>query len=493
MFKKVLIANRGEIAVRIIRTCRDMGIMTVAIYEPSDISSLHVRLADECVEMASADGFMDANLIVSLAKERGVDAIHPGYGFLAEEMEFILACEAAGIAFIGPSSGVVRAARDKLGALARVRAAGLPTVESSPISFDVMDVEALRFAADELDYPLVIKSCSGGRGPGERLVRSPEQLARAMHRSQAEARAVFGNQRVYLERAVLPAQQVAVQILADQYGHVIHLGDREGSLQYGNRKIIEESPSPSLTPTQQVEICETAVSIARLFDYCNAGTVEFLVDSDGRFYFTEIKSRIQVEHPLTEMLSRLDLVREQLLIAAGNPLSYRQEDVHLRGWSMMCRINAEDPWNHFLPSPGHLEHMRIPGGPEVRIDSFVYCECDVSPNYAPLLAKLIVWGEDRNICLQRMRRALEDVKIIGVTTNLPLLQRVCQSSNFLQGIYDTDLLAHPFDKVAEANGHLQDLAVIAAVIFARRDHIHEPKMPERLISGWHRQSRRLPQ
>ncbi len=492
MFKKILIANRGEIAVRIVRTCREMGIPAVALYEKADQGSLHVRLADEAVEIAATD-FMDADRVLAIAQERGVDAVHPGYGFLAEESPFIRACADSGITFIGPPADIVDRVRDKLDTLSKVRAAGFPTVESSPISFGLEDLEALREAADELEYPLVIMSCSGGRGPAERLVRAPQTLLRTIERAQAEARAVYGNQRVYLERAIMPAHQLAVQVLADQEGNLVHLGEREGSLLRGSRKLIEESPSPSLSETQRSEICETAVAITRLIGYENAGTVEFLMDADGNFYFTEIKSRIQVEHPLTEMLTRIDLVREQLRIAAGEPLGYTQQDVVTKGWAMLCRVNAEDPWNHFMPSPGRLQTMRLPGGPEIRVDTYMYCGCYVPPQYDPLIAKLIVWGADREACLQRMGRALEDFKLVGTATNLPLLQRVFAAPEFSAGVYSTGLLSHRLMGGQREDSQLRDLAVAAALLFLRRNEMGSATIPDRVRRGWHRSSRRLPQ
>ncbi|MCA9958066.1 MAG: acetyl-CoA carboxylase biotin carboxylase subunit [Anaerolineales bacterium] len=491
MFKKILIANRGEIAVRIVRTCREMGITAVAMYEAADQQSLHVRLADECVELVSDEGFLDGAAIIELAQRCGADAIHPGYGFLAEDVGFIRACQMAGLAFIGPPVEVVQGVRDKLAALSTVRAAGFATVMSSPISFGVDDLAALRAAAGELEYPLVIKSCNGGRGPGERLARSPQQLLRAMQRAQAESRVVFGSQEVYLERAILPAHQVAVQVLGDGQGNLVHLGDREGSLVLGNRKVVEETPSPSLTPEQRHVLCETAVAIARLFNYQNAGTVEFLVDEAGQFYFTEIKARIQVEHPLTELVTRLDLVREQIRIAAGEPLGWTQQDVQPQGWAMLCRINAEDPWNHFLPSPGQVDMLRLPGGPEIRVDTYVYCGCRVPDTYDPLLAKLSVWGADRQLCLQRMQRALEGLKLTGLATNLPVLQRVFTSSAFIKGAYTTDLLRQPLGEFVDLQEHLRDLAAIAAILYLRRNAPESPTVSPRTQSGWHRASRRL--
>jgi acetyl/propionyl-CoA carboxylase alpha subunit len=352
--------------------------------------------------------------------------------------------------------------------------------------------------ANRLGHPLVVKSCSGGRGPGERLVQTAERLAEAVRRAQAEAQAVYGARRVYLEKAILPAHQIGVQVLGDQHGRLIHLGEREGSLQYGNRKVIEESPAPCLSQSQRERLWQTALDLARLFNYQGLGTVEFLVDEAGRFYFTEIKARIQVEHPLTEMISRVDLVREQIRLAAGEPLGLEQRDVSLSGWAMLCRIRAEDPWRRFLPSPGRLQRVRLPAGPEIRLDTYVYGGCNIPAEYDSLIAKLTVWAPDRAMCVERMRRALEDLKVVGVPTNLPLLQQVLQAPEFAQQSYSTDFLDHSFvagdhNRQVEPETHLRDLAVAAAVLYVRRNQLFRPSVPERLSSGWHQDSRRLPQ
>lgn len=491
MFKKVLIANRGEIAVRVIRTCREMGIATVALYETADHGSLHVRLADECVRLESPAGFMDQAAILRIAGEVGADAIHPGYGFLAERVEFATACEAAGITFIGPPAESMGQAHYKIGALARAREAGFATIAHSYTSFDEGQFAALQAEAERLGYPLVIKSCHGGRGAGERLVRSPERLAEAVRQAQAESYAVYDDRRVYLERAILPARQVNVQIVADNRGKVIHLGEREGSLQMGHRKVLEESPAPCLTPKQREQLWQTAVELARLFHYQNVGTVEFLMGEDGEFYFTEIKARIQAEHPLTEMVTRIDLVREQIRLASGRPLGLTQQDIDLRGWAMLCRVNAEDPWHNFMPSPGHLQRVRLPAGMEVRIDTFVHSGCDVSAQYDPLLAKLTVWGPDRPTCLARLRCALEDFNVAGTPTNLPMLQQLVHEPALASGNYTTDFLAQPLAEVESGVDYTRDLAVAAAVLAMRRTHLFTPSRPERLNSGWHQDSRRL--
>ena len=492
MFKKILIANRGEIATRIIITCREMGLYTIALYEAPDQGSRHVRIADECVLLDSPNGFLDQEAILRIAQERGAEAIHPGYGYLAEEPGFVAACEAAGIVFVGPNTAVLQTLRNKIEALAKARAAGFPVVDYAPISFDEGDLKVLEVAAEMIGYPLIVKSCSGGRGSAERLLKSPLHLETTVQRAQMESQALYGNRRVYLERAILPANQIGVQILADKHGNVIHLGEREGSLQYSNRKVVEEAPAPCLTPALREKIWEAALGIARLFHYENAGTVEFLVDVNGNFFFTEIKSRIQVDHPLTEMLTRINVVREQIRIAAGQPLERTQADVQINGWAMLCRIHAEDPWRR-LPSPGRLRRVRLPGGPEVRVDTYVYSECDVPAKYDSLIAKLTVWGEDREQCLARVRRAIEDFQLVGTPTNLPLLQHVLCSPEFADGRYNTSLLNAEFKCDPQRESYFSDLAVIAAMLYVRRNQMFRPSVPARALTAWHRDSRRLPE
>jgi acetyl/propionyl-CoA carboxylase alpha subunit len=493
MFKKLLITNRGEIAVRIIRTCREMGISTVALYEAADRDSLHVRLADECAPLTTPAGFIDHQALLAIAQRVGADALHPGYGFLAEDVAFIRACDAAGVAFIGPSAEIVDGAREKVKALAQVKAAGFPTVEHSPASFGAGELDQVRAAAEALGYPLVIKSCSGGRGRGEKLVRHAAKLEEALRRAQAEAQAVYGNQRIYLERALLGAHQLCVQIVADQYGNLIHLGEREGSLIYGNQKLLVESPAPALKPETRAQMREAALAIARLFNYQNVGAVEFLVNAVGEFFFTEIKARIQMDHPVAEMVSRVDLVREQIRLRAGRRLNRAQAEVALSGHALQCRLSAEDPWHNFMPTPGPLRRVRVPDGPDVRVDTFAYSGCEVPPNYDPLIAKLIVWGADRASGVARLQRALAEFHLLGPANTLPLLQRLVQSPAFVQGVYDTEFLAHAFPEIAPDPAQLRDLAVIAAVCYARRAQAFTPAQPARLQTGWHRESRRLPQ
>ena len=496
MFDKLLIANRGVVAVRIIRTCRELGIPTVAVFDGRDRSSLHVRLADECAALQTPRGYLDGEEILRIAQQTGAEAIHPGYGFLAERPEFIRACEAAGIAFVGPPSHVVAACQAKIDAMQHVAAAGYRTpiyerllLNNDASALDETEVAHVLETANSLGYPLAVKSCSGGRGRGTRVVEDAGALIESVRQARRETHNVYGDQRIYLEKIMPGARHLEVQILGDRHGALIHLGDRDGSLQRNNQKLVGEAPAPNLTPEQHVELWSAGLGIARLFDYQGAGTVEFLMDSAGAFYFTEIKARIQVEHPVTEMATGVDIVAEQLRIAAGLPLALHQKDVTLRGCAIQCRINAEDPWNHFLPSPGILRRFRMPGGAHIRVDSYGCAGCEVPVEYDPILATLVVWGEDRALTVRRMVRALEEFTIRGVQTNLALLQQIIDHESFVSGQYDTALLSRLGDALPGPEVSQRDLAVAAAVAYILRNQAQTPVIPERLLSGWHRASR----
>lgn len=493
MFKKILIANRGEIAVRIIRTCRDMGIKTVAVFGNSDRDSLHVRLADQCAPILSERRYGDKAEVLAIAKATGADAIHPGYGFLAEEADFAQMCADAGIAFIGPPPAVIERLRIKIDAIREVQAAGFPVPPNSGRSFAMEETETLLEAAHKMGFPLVVKSCKGGRGRGERVIHKAEDAVRLVGEAQREAMMIYGNGMMYLERVIAPSHHIAVQILADGQGNVIHLGEREGSITRHNQKLVEEAPSPSLTQPQREAVCAAAVEIARLFGYENVGTVEFLVNDKGEFFFSEIKARIQIEHPVTEMVTDVDLVAEQIRIAVGEPLRLKQEDVRISGHAMQVRINAEDPWRNYLPSPGRLTRYRLPGGLHVRVDTYGYVGANIPVRYDSLLAKLIVWGEDRPACLARLRRALEDFKIVGVQSNLPLHLHILNDPAFVAGTYNTGFLWR--HKVGESSASAEtrrDLAAAIAVAFALRNEMSRPVIPAPMQSGWHRSSRTIP-
>jgi acetyl-CoA carboxylase, biotin carboxylase subunit len=493
MFNKILIANRGEIAVRIIRTCRDMGIPTVALYEAADRGSLHVRLADECVRLESAQGYRDTAAILRIARDTGAEAVHPGYGFLAENIEFITACQKAGVVFIGPPLAVMVAQHSKIEVLNRVKAAGFLTVQYSAGIFDASEGEAVRAEADRLGYPVVIKSARGGRGRGAHIAQSAGQVERALRRAQIETQIIYGSTAFYVERQITPAHMIGVQVLADQEGRVVHLGEREGSLVRGNQKMMEEAPAPYLSPAQRERLWETAVEIARLIGFSGVGTIEFMGDLDGRLFFTEIKPRIQIEHTVTEMISGVDLVREQIRLAAGESLAFSQADIRLTGHAISCRITAQDPWRHYMPSPGTLRRVRLPTGHGVRVDTYAYSGCEVPAQYDPIVAKVITWGHDRAESAHRLQRALSEIALIGVATTLPIQQLIVRHPEFLQAEYHTESLRRDLPEDTLPEEQARDLAVAAAIAYVRRSLAGQPSVPDRLRSGWHRSSRRLPE
>ena len=440
MFQKILIANRGEIALRVIRACREMGIRSVAIYSEGDRDSLHVALADEAVCIGppeSAQSYLNIPRVMSAVEISKADAIHPGYGFLAENSHFAEVCQACKVTFIGPGPESIRLMGDKAQARQTVAAAGVPVVQGSTLT--VGSPEEARAMATEIGYPVIIKATAGGGGRGMRIVRAEEDLAKALQTAQGEAAAAFGNPAVYIERYVRNPRHVEFQILADAHGQVLHLGERDCSIQRRHQKLIEESPSPAMTPALREAMGEAAVASARAVGYVNAGTIEFLLDEDGRFYFMEMNTRIQVEHPVTEEVVGLDLVKLQVRIAAGEHLPFRQEEVVLRGHAIECRVNAEDP-EEFLPSPGKITTLRLPGGPGVRVDTHAYAGYTVPPYYDSLLAKLIVRGQDRAEALSRMRRALQEFIIQGVKTTIPFHLRVMDHPDFVKGAVSTNFL-----------------------------------------------------
>ena len=440
MFQKILIANRGEIALRVIRACREMGIRSVAIYSEGDRDSLHVALADEAVCIGppeSAQSYLNIPRVMSAVEISKADAIHPGYGFLAENSHFAEVCQACKVTFIGPGPESIRLMGDKAQARQTVAAAGVPVGQGSALT--VGSPEEARAVAAEIGYPVIIKATAGGGGRGMRIVRAEEDLAKALQTAQGEAAAAFGNPAVYIERYVRNPRHVEFQILADAHGQVLHLGERDCSIQRRHQKLIEESPSPAMTPALREAMGEAAVASARAVGYVNAGTIEFLLDEDGRFYFMEMNTRIQVEHPVTEEVVGLDLVKLQVRIAAGEHLPFRQEEVVLRGHAIECRVNAEDP-EEFLPSPGKITTLRLPGGPGVRVDTHAYAGYTVPPYYDSLLAKLIVRGQDRAEALSRMRRALQEFIIQGVKTTIPFHLRVMDHPDFVKGAVSTNFL-----------------------------------------------------
>ncbi|MBI4454914.1 MAG: acetyl-CoA carboxylase biotin carboxylase subunit [Acidobacteria bacterium] len=437
MFKKILIANRGEIALRIVSACKELGIATVAVYSEVDRNSMHVRFADEAVCVGPArnyESYLNVPSVISAAEITNVDAIHPGYGFLAESAYFAEVCETCHIKFIGPSPRVIDMVGEKARSREIMQQAGVPVLPGTGL-LEKEFATAARLA-QSIGYPLIIKASAGGGGRGMRIVRNEGDLARAFDSAQSEAASAFGSSRVYLERYLERPRHIEFQILADEHGNVIHLGERECSIQRRHQKLLEESPSVIMTPELRADIGAKVVEAIRKIGYTNAGTVEFLFDEEGNYYFIEMNTRIQVEHPITEIVTGFDIVKEQICIAAGEKRRYRQEDVHLQGHSLECRINAEDPIS-FAPCPGHISAFHPPGGPGVRVDTAAYTDGDISPHYDSLVAKVIVHGRDRAESLARMKRALEMFVIEGIKTSIPLHQKILSNPDFVRGKLST--------------------------------------------------------
>ncbi len=493
MFNKVLIANRGEIAVRIIRACRELGLTTVAVYSDADRQALHVRYADEAYRLGPApsrDSYLRIDKIIDIARRCEAGAIHPGYGFLAERAEFADTCKEAGIVFIGPNASSIAAMGDKAVARATVSRAGVPVVPGTEGEGSLRDEELLS-VAPSIGFPLLVKATAGGGGKGMREVISLEEMPTLLTAARREAEASFGDGNVYLEKLVEGARHIEFQILADGQGSVIHLGERECSIQRRHQKLLEESPSPFVGDDEDFrkKIGAVAVRAAQSVNYVNAGTIEFLVDKDKNFYFLEMNTRLQVEHPVTEMVTGIDIVKEQMRIARGRCLRYKQEDIHRNGWAIECRINAEDPYNNFIPSTGRITHTLLPTGPGVRVDTGVYIGFEISPYYDSLISKLIVWGDTRGEAILRMRRALEEYKILGVQSNIPFHQRLMDSHRFMGGQYDTRFVEERFsiEEAEEGKEIRPDLAAILATMVAHRQTeraAHVIQRNERDTSNW---------
>ncbi len=452
MFKKVLVANRGEIALRVIRACRELGIQTVAVYSEADRESLHVRFADDdvCIGPAPArDSYLKIPRIIAAAEITGADAIHPGYGFLAENAEFAETCAASNITFIGPTAEQIRVMGDKAAARKAMMDVGVPIVPGTPGPVEDPDV-AMEFAK-EMGFPVIIKAAAGGGGKGMRVAKDADEFLRSFSLARSEALSAFGNGDVYVEKYLAKPRHIEFQILGDKHGNVIHLGERDCSVQRRHQKLIEEAPSPAMTPELRARMGEAAVRGAKAIEYVGAGTIEMLLDEDGSFFFMEMNTRIQVEHPVTEQLTGVDLVKEQIRVAAGEPLSVL-EMPPLRGHVIECRVNAEDPSRGFQPSPGRIDVFHPPGGPGVRLDTHVYAGYTVPPYYDSLLAKLIVQGRDRPEALRRMQLALESFIIEGVTTTAPFLARVMVNKGFQAGQVDTKWLEREIAGILKEGG-----------------------------------------
>ncbi|WP_297198063.1 acetyl-CoA carboxylase biotin carboxylase subunit [uncultured Flavonifractor sp.] len=446
MFKRILIANRGEIAVRVFRACRELDIEPVVVYSQADDQALHVQLAERayCIGPArSADSYLNVNALLTVAQAAGCDAVHPGYGFLSENADFADACAQAGIAFIGPSGDVIRAMGNKAAARKLMMSAGVPVVPGSDGAVDT--AEEAKALADSIGYPVLIKAAAGGGGRGMRRVFEPDQLIPLFEEARSESVACFGSREMYLEKLILNPRHIEFQILADRHGNVIQLGDRDCSIQRRNQKLLEESPSKALTPQLREKMGAAAVAAAKAAHYENAGTIEFVLDQEGNFYFIEMNTRIQVEHPVTELVTGMDLVREQIRIAAGLPLSHTQEEIQLRGHAIECRINAEDPANDFRPCPGKINFVHLPGGCGVRVDTGLYTGYTLPPYYDSLMAKLIVHAPTRLEAIRRMRRALEELIIEGPANNTDLLHQIMHHPDFIRGNYTTGFLEANMD------------------------------------------------
>ena len=465
-FQKVLIVNRGEIAVRIIRACCDLGLQSVAVYSEADRDALHVRMADEAYFIGpavAAKSYLHIPTLLAVAKQAGVQAVHPGYGFLSENASFVEACKEAGLIFVGPSAEAQQAMGEKTAARRAAQSAGVPIVPGAMT--DIEDDTQAGEIAERLGYPILLKAAAGGGGKGIRFVREPEDLLASLRTACSEAQSAFGDGRVYLEKAIAPARHIEVQFIADTHGNVVHLGERECSIQRRHQKLIEESPSPIMDGELRERMTTATIKLIRSIHYVNAGTAEFLVDPDRKFYFLEVNARIQVEHPVTEECTGIDLVREQFRVAAGLPLSFTQEQISLRGTAIECRISAEDPENRFLPATGMVQALQEPSGPGVRVESSLYPGLQVPLFYDPLLSKLIVWGRDREQAIARMRRALAEYQIVGVRTTLPFARWLMEQPRFIAADLSTDFIAEEWDTREhsvlpvpdeEANSDMQD-------------------------------------
>lgn len=486
MFRKVLIANRGEIAVRIARTLREMGIASVAVYSDVDADALHVRMADEAYAIGpavAAESYLRVDKLMDVAKRAGCDALHPGYGFLSENAALPEACEAAGVTFIGPPASAMRAMGSKTAARDKMSAAGVPVVPGG----DAGDLEQARATAARIGYPVMLKATAGGGGKGMRLVAKESELAGALERAKSEALKAFGDDTVYLEKAILKPRHVEIQVLGDREGNVVHLFERDCSIQRRHQKVVEETPCPAASEETVRRMGELAVQGAKAVGYFSAGTFEFLMAEDGSFYFLEMNTRLQVEHPITELVTGTDLVREMVRIAAGEPLGYGQEAILRRGAAIECRIYAEDPASGFLPSPGVIESLRIPAGPGVRDDGGVYEGSTISANYDPLISKLCVWAPDRARAVERMRRALSEYVVRGIRTNLPFHERLFEHPEFVAGHYDTGFIDRHRDALLRC-AHLSEddrLALSAAVAIAafRGEHSRQVQNGQARASG----------
>ena len=494
--KKILIANRGEIAVRVIRACRDMGITAVAVFSEADKTAYHVRMADEAYhigEAASSKSYLVHDKIIDAAKKSGADAIHPGYGFLAENAEFAKRCNDEKIIFIGPKPETISLLGDKLQARASAIETGLPLVPGC--EFDPDNLKEALSKAGDIGYPILIKAAAGGGGKGMRVVDKPEDFKESLKRASSEALSAFGDGRVYIEKYLVRPRHVEIQILCDQHGNGIHLNERECSIQRRHQKLIEESPSPMMTPDLRSKMGKAALGIAKQTGYVGAGTVEFMVTQKGEFYFLEVNTRLQVEHPVTELVTGVDLVKEQVAIAEGEKLLLTQDDISLNGHAIECRICAEDPQQNFMPSTGSLKNYRIPAGPGVRVDSGVVIFSDIPIYYDPLIAKLIVWGKDRTEAIERTKRALEEYRVSGIKTTIGFCRIVMDNKKFIDGELSTSFISeeYPDNNFILLNDEMKEHAALAVAVdkfINERKLVFDNSSTKSEISNWKSHFRR---
>ncbi len=440
MFSKILVANRGEIAIRVMRACRELGVDTVAVYSEADENALFVKYADEAYYIGppqSSQSYLNMDNIFDAIHKSGAEAVHPGYGFLSENADFAKRCSSDGIVFIGPSEKTIRGAGSKIEARKTMQKAGIPVIPGTEEG--IKNVEHAVSAAEEIGYPVIVKSSAGGGGIGMKVVKEPSELQHTLESTQSVARSVFGDETVFIEKYLEEPRHIEFQILADSHDNIIHLCDRECSIQRRHQKLIEEAPSPAMTVELRERMGASAIKAAKVIDYVNSGTIEFLY-SKGDYYFLEVNTRLQVEHPITEVITGVDLVKEQINIACGDEISTKQQDIHINGWAIECRINAEDPLNEFIPSPGKIRHYRSPGGPGVRVDSGVYAGYTISPYYDSLISKLTVWAPNRMEAISRMKRALYEYIIVGVKTNIPFHKAVMNNRAFQNGNLTTHFI-----------------------------------------------------
>jgi len=478
-FEKLLVANRGEIALRIIRACHELGIKTVAVYSDADRNAPHVRYADEAYHIGpppARESYLVVDKLLDVARRSGAEAIHPGYGFLAERAFFAEACYDAGLVFVGPHPRAIEVMGDKQMARQAVIAAGVPVV---PGTEPGLNDEELLAAAEKIGYPLLVKAVAGGGGKGMRPVHEADKLADSLAAARREAEAAFGDGTVYIEKMITEGRHIEIQVLADSHGNTIYLGERECSLQRRHQKLIEEAPSFVVDEDMRQRMGAVAVAAAQSVDYVNAGTIEFLVDKDKNFYFLEMNTRIQVEHPVTELVTGVDIAQEQLRIARGRKLRLSQDDIQIRGWAIECRINAEDPHNNYLPSTGVITTIRMPSGPGIRVDSGVYAGYQITPFYDSMISKLVCYGETRGEAVLRMRRALEEYRIMGVKTNIPFHQHMLDSHRFLTAQFDTKFVEDRFSMDDREMNHEMEAAILAALVA----HKHSQKASQIVARG----------